>query len=124
MKKLFCFIFGFGTLFFPLTLNASLDVGEGARLCKEYAKKPLDKKPSYIHWVQGFFSAFNALDPKTHSILGEGKDYNWVREWLDNYCKSNPQMYFGEAVRILIEELYPNRIQNQATNRPEGSPYK
>lgn len=103
------------SLLITFSAGASVDVGEGARTCKEYAKKPLDKKATYIHWTQGFFSAFNALDPKTHNITGE-KDYNWVRLWLDDYCKAHPEQYFGEAVRVLLEELYPNRTPKVAAD--------
>src|SRR5262245_43182652 len=118
-------------IFFALTLtclavprsglaqNTSVDVGEGADLCQKYAKKPLDKKNNYIIWVQGFFSAYNALDPKTKNITGT-KDYHYVRQWLDDYCKANPQIYFGEAVRVLIEDLYPNRIPNNPDNNPKA----
>ncbi len=112
MKKSICtlWFFSAGLLFsLPSFGGMSVDIGEGAQLCQKYAKISLEKKSDYIIWVQGFFSAFNALDPKTKNILGV-KDYQFVRKWLEDHCKSNPTMYFGEAVRILIEELYPNRI--------------
>ncbi len=98
--------------------NTSLDIGEGAEFCEKYAKKPIEKKNVYIVWVQGFFSAFNALDPKTKNIAGS-KDYHFVRQWLDDYCKANPKVYFGEAVRVLIEELYPNRTPNNPNTTPK-----
>ena|SRR5215831_4865645 len=91
--------------------NTSMDVGQGAELCEKFAKKSLGKQNDFIVWVQGFFSAFNALDPKTKNITGD-KDYHYVRKWLDDYCQANPKTYFGEAVRRLIEELYPHRIPN------------
>ena|SRR5436190_3031860 len=94
-----------------LWANTSLDIGEGAIPCKTYYKKSLDKKNNFIIWVQGCFSAFNALDPNTKSINGD-KDFHFVLDRLDTYCKANPDQYFGEAVRVLIEELYPNRIPN------------
>ncbi len=100
-----------------LAQNMSVDIGEGAEFCEKYAKKSLDKKNNYIVWVQGFFSAFNALDPKTKNITGT-HDYHYVQQWLDDYCKAHPQTYFGEAVRVLIEELYPNRIPNNPTRLP------
>jgi len=99
--------------------NMSVDIGEGAEFCEKYAKKPLDKKNNYIVWVQGFFSAFNALDPKTKNITGT-HDYHYVQQWLDDYCKANPKTYFGEAVRVLIEELYPNRIPNNPDTAPKN----
>lgn len=102
-----------------LAQNMSVDIGEGAELCEKYAKKPLDKKNNYIVWVQGFFSAFNALDPKTKNITGT-RDYHYVQQWLDEYCKAHPQTYFGEAVRVLIEELYPNRIPNNPDTAPKN----
>lgn len=113
MKKKRFFLLALALLVWsaPLHAGTSMDIGEGAELCEKYAKKSLEKKNIYIVWVQGFFSAFNALDPKTKNIAGT-KDYHYVRKWLDDYCKANPTMYFGEAVRMLIEELYPNRIPN------------
>ena len=59
-----------------------------------------------------------ALDPKTKNITGT-RDYHYVRKWLDDYCKANPTMYFGEAVRMLIEELYPARIPNTPDQEPK-----
>lgn len=110
-KRYFLVLLGLLALAGPLRAATSTDIGEGAELCEKYAKKPIEKKNVYIVWVQGFFSAFNALDPKTKNITGT-KDYHFVRKWLDDYCKANPTMYFGEAVRMLIEELYPTRIPN------------
>lgn len=99
--------------------NTSIDVGEGADFCEKYAKKPIEKKNTYIVWVQGFFSAFNALDPKTKNITGD-KDYHYVLKWLDDYCKANPKVYFGEAVRVLLEELYPTRTPNDPNSNPKA----
>ena len=104
---------------FATAQSTSTDVGEGAEFCEKYAKKPLEKKNAYIVWVQGFFSAFNALEPKTKNIAGT-RDYNYVRQWLDDYCKANPKIYFGEAVRVLIEELYPSRIPNNPDTAPKA----
>ena len=121
MKKILIFSVILGLLS-PLSIyaeNTSVDVGEGAEYCEKYAKKPLDKKNVYIVWVQGFFSAFNALHPKTKNITGS-RDYHFVRQWLDDYCKANPKIYFGEAVRVLIEELYPNRIPNNPDTSPKA----
>lgn len=99
--------------------NTSMDIGEGAEFCEKYAKKPIEKKNVYIVWVQGFFSAFNALHPKTKNIAGN-RDYHYVRQWLDDYCKANPKIYFGEAVRVLVEELYPNRTPNNPDTTPKA----
>ncbi len=118
-KQIFLSVLTFLVLAAPLHAATSMDIGEGAELCEKYAKKSLEKKNNYIIWVQGFFSAFNALDPKTKNIAGT-KDYHYVRKWLDDYCKANPTMYFGEAVRMLVEELYPNRIPN--TPEKEAKP--
>lgn len=118
-KRIFLLALAFLALSAPLNAATSMDIGEGAELCEKYAKKSLGKKNNYIVWVQGFFSAFNALDPKTKNIAGD-KDYHYVRKWLDDYCKANPTMYFGEAVRMLVEEFYPNRIPN--TPEKEAKP--
>ncbi|HKY63360.1 MAG TPA: hypothetical protein VJR29_08080 [bacterium] len=117
-KRFFLLALALLALSAPLQAGTSMDIGEGAELCEKYAKKSLEKKNIYIVWVQGFFSAFNALDPKTKNIAGT-KDYHYVRKWLDDYCKANPTMYFGEAVRMLIEELYPNRIPNTPAQEPK-----
>ena len=102
------------TAWAPARSHASdaVDIGQGALFCQKYAKLGLDKKNDYIIWVQGFVSAYNALDPNTFNILGV-KDWHFVRQWLDDYCKANPEKYFGEAVRVLIEELYPNRVPSE-----------
>jgi hypothetical protein len=90
------------------TIPSGMDIGQGAIPCKKYASLSLGKKNDYIIWVQGFFSAFNALDKTTKNIAGT-RDFNSIREWLDTFCKANPDQYFGGAVRALIEELYPTR---------------
>jgi hypothetical protein len=94
---------------------SGIDIGQGALKCESYVKKSGGKKNDYIIWVQGFFSAYNALDPATKNIAGD-KDFNWIREWLDTYCKTNSGQYFGEAVRALIDELYPQRVRSAEGN--------
>jgi len=91
------------------------DIGQGAILCKVYAKKSTDKKNDYIIWVQGFLSAFNATDPNTKNIMGD-KNFFWVLDWTTKYCKDNPDKLFGEAVRDMIEELYPTRLPDVPDN--------
>ncbi len=98
----------------PLLLKAqetSIDIGPGAILCEKYAKRPLDKKNDFILWVQGFFSAFNALDPNIKNIADQ-QDFHAIRVWLDDYCKNNPQQYFGEALRAYIDHVYPPEVRN------------
>ncbi|HCU24848.1 MAG TPA: hypothetical protein DF383_07510 [Deltaproteobacteria bacterium] len=123
MKQILALTYALGILVFShaaTAQNTAMDIGEGAELCAKYAKKSMSKKNNSIIWVQGFFSAFNALDSKTKNITGD-KDYYYVLKWLTDYCKANPTMYFGEAVRVLIEELYPNRIPNTPSENPMGT---
>lgn len=97
--------------------TGGMDIGQGAIRCETYASKSTGKKNDFIIWVQGFFSAYNAIDPATTNIAGD-KDFNWIRDWLDKYCKANPKQYFGEGVRALIDELYPTRIRSASGSSP------
>ncbi len=95
--------------------ETSLDIGEGAEFCKKFTSK--FKKNDFMIWVQGFFSAFNALDPHTKNIMGN-RDFHYALKWLEDYCKANPKQYFGEAVRQLLNELYPSRVAKTPTGQP------
>jgi hypothetical protein len=123
MKKYFWFFFLLNLLIIPqssiaqdtITQGTGIDIGLGAITCNKYASRSFDKKNDFVIWTQGFFSAFNALDPDTKNIAVEG-DYRSIVKWLDDYCRANPQQYFGEAVRSLIDERYPRRVPAAPSN--------
>ncbi len=108
----------------PTTLRASETgtvVGEGARTCKEFYKADNRKKNSFIIWVQGYFSAYNAIAPDIQNVA-EGRDYFWIQKKLETFCKTNPEEYFNEAVVALIAELHPKGITTNSES--EGTQVK
>ncbi len=93
----------------PQASETGTVIGEGARTCKEFYKADNRKKNSFIIWVQGYFSAYNAIAPDIQNVA-EGRDYFWIQKKLETFCKTNPEEYFNEAVVALIAELHPKGI--------------
>lgn len=85
--------------------------GEGNFSCPDYVSaKQINgaKLYSSISWVQGFMSGMNyqrALDEGVDSVIGQDFPAVSIVDWLENYCRSNPQDYLSDAAEALIVEL-------------------
>jgi hypothetical protein len=47
------------------------------------------RESKYVHWLFGFVTAYNVLQPDTYDIDGS-TDLASQLLWLENYCKSHP----------------------------------
>lgn len=85
-------------------------VGEGARTCGKFLKAGRREQNNYIVWVQGYFTAYNAIAPDIQNVLGN-HDYHWVLSQLKTLCKQDRDQYFNEAVVSLTKQLHPRGIR-------------
>lgn len=92
-----------------LAVDTGKVIGEGARKCTDYLKAKGRKQNKFIVWVQGYFSAYNAIAPDITDLLGD-KDWEWVRKRLKAHCEAEPGQYFNEAVIAMTVELHPQGI--------------
>ena len=85
--------------------------GEGNFSCPEYvAEKRINgaKLYSSVTWVQGFITGVNyqrALPADSHSVLGQDMAATSIVQWLETYCRANPQDYLADAAEALVVEL-------------------
>ncbi len=54
---------------------------------------------SYLSWVQGYISGFNATN---HRNIDIAIDHAGLFHWLANYCRANPRTPLHQAVREMI----------------------
>lgn len=85
--------------------------GEGNFTCPDYvsARQTNNAKLySSVSWVQGFITGVNyqdALPEDSDSFIGQDLAATSLVNWLENYCRSNPQDYLADAAEALIVEL-------------------
>jgi len=89
-------------------------MGYGANSCATFTearRHPTDLEANlYVTWLTGYLTGVNFSVDRTYSIAGATR-MNGLLEWVDNYCASNPTKDFSHAVIMLVDFLYPNRIQ-------------
>jgi len=85
--------------------------GEGNFSCPDYveARKLNSKKLfSSVSWVQGFVTGVNferAKTSGTDSFVGQDFPTTSIVNWLEDYCRDNPQDYLSDAAEALLEDL-------------------
>lgn len=62
----------------------------------------------FAMYVSGFQTAYNLQTPDTCDIFA-GWNNNQVLEWLEKFCRANPNQRFGAGVIALAKERYPSR---------------
>ncbi|HHC72730.1 MAG TPA: hypothetical protein ENK54_07510 [Thiotrichales bacterium] len=85
--------------------------GAGAQGCAQWLKVRSQEGSTvklWIQWLEGYLSAFNVTVGNTYSIIGE-RGFDEVLDWLDSYCKTNPDHLFVTAVANLTVQLFPER---------------
>jgi len=85
-------------------------IGQGALTCKKFYKSSGRKENDFIVWVQGYFSAYNAIAPDIQNIAS-GHNFHWVLAQLKKFCKAHPEAYFNDAVQELVLDLHPKGIR-------------
>jgi len=85
--------------------------GEGNFSCPDYvsAKRTNNTKLySSISWVQGFITGVNyqnALPEGSNSYIGQDLSAVSLVDWVENYCRKNPQDTLADAAEALVAEL-------------------
>jgi hypothetical protein len=85
--------------------------GEGNFSCPDYVAARRDntaKLFSSVTWVQGFISGVNyreALELGRDSMIGAEFPATSIVDWLETYCRKNPQDYLSDAAEALVVEL-------------------
>ena len=85
--------------------------GEGNYSCPDYVSARRDntaKLYSSVTWVQGFISGVNyreALGQDRDSMIGAEFPTTSIVDWLESYCRDNPQDYLSDAAEALVIEL-------------------
>ena len=59
-------------------------------------------------WIVGYLTDYNRETPDVIDILGN-TDKESVYLWMDKYCQENPLRDLDNGMRVLTEELWPNR---------------
>lgn len=97
-----------------LTTTAQADWavrGEGNFSCPDYVEaRRLNSKElfSSISWVQGFITGVNferAASSDTDSTIGRDFPTASIVNWLEDYCRDNPQDYLSDAAEALFINL-------------------
>ncbi len=85
--------------------------GEGNFSCPDYvAARKINSKEFYssISWVQGFVTGVNYERARANEgnsfIARDFKPVSMV-DWLEDYCRNNPQDYLSDAAQAMVEEL-------------------
>ena len=82
--------------------------GAGATSCGTWVEHR--KNGTYfphLNWVLGFVSSYNYyvyIGKRENGVFGTA-DYNFVSDWMDNYCKDNPRETVYAGTLKLIAEL-------------------
>ncbi len=85
--------------------------GEGNYSCPDYVSARRDnsaKLYSSVTWVQGFISGVNyreALGQDRDAMTGAEFPTTSIVDWLETYCRDNPQDYLSDAAEALVIEL-------------------
>ena len=85
--------------------------GEGNYTCPDYVEaRRINSKELYssISWAQGFITGVNyqrALEQDRDSFVGRDFAPTAMVNWLEDYCRDNPQDYLSDAAQALVEEL-------------------
>lgn len=85
--------------------------GEGNFSCPDYvAARKINNKEFYssISWVQGFVTGVNyerARANEGNSFIARDFPPVSMVDWLQDYCRENPQDYLSDAAQAMVEDL-------------------
>ena len=85
--------------------------GEGNYSCPDYvAARKINSKQFYnsISWVQGFVTGVNYERNRANgddSFIARDFPPVSMVDWLEDYCRDNPQDYLSDAAQSMVEEL-------------------
>ncbi len=88
-------------------------IGVGGQSCGSFldARKASSSHP-FGHWVGGYLTAYNVLQPATFDITGT-TDIQGVMYWVENSCRENPTKGFAIGVIAAVAFLQPNQTSKK-----------
>ena len=85
--------------------------------CGEYAKdRAKNRTLRYTSWLAGYVTAYNSVSPDTYNILGKS-NVKSTMQWLDSWCKANPEEHLAGGMHALMKELQPARQRFGASGK-------
>lgn len=108
--KWYLIAFAVASLICPSAMAAVNIYGPGGMTCAKYTQSPDSDKDDFKYWGLGYISGINSM--KNLDIV-RGKDQASMFQWVDNYCKNNPQSTYNGAIDSLIIEI--NKLQVPAS---------
>lgn len=90
--------------------------GLGTTTCGKYLEnRNLNVKESeqYAHWLTGFLTAYNWLQPDTYDIAPADR-YNQqgLLRYVDLYCGKNPKKRIIDAARQFVRAVSDKRVKS------------
>jgi hypothetical protein len=100
-------------------------LGAASDSCRQWTEARNDPGTHYQYrqWIFGFVSGYNSRDPSNQIVP---PDSSAVIEWIDNFCKANPQraLYFAAAslAKKMAQPAQPSKPAAQPTKPPAKKP--
>jgi len=90
--------------------------GLGATTCSKYLEQRnlnVDDSVQYAHWLTGFLTAYNWLQPDTYDIAPSDR-YNQqgLLRYMDLYCGKNPTKKVIDVGRAFVKAVYDKRVKS------------
>lgn len=104
-------------------------LGLGASSCGKFISDTsgdvIDRN-GYMSWLTGYITSFNEFTPTDGNITRD-TDVDGVLYWIENYCKENPTVSFGNAAsaallfleKTSIEEIHRDALKALGESRDE-----
>jgi len=99
--------------------------GTGFKSCDAYLNARQEGSAAqiaFIDWLGGYVSGVNALSLSTDNVLGD-EDLTPAVYWIDNYCRSNPDTHFAEAIEARLAIPHYN-TEWHAGSTPQRSAHR
>ena len=101
-------------------------LGVGMRKCNDFIKLREKRIENFTaqdyeiaghvveHWVAGYLTAHNYYVADTYNVEGDAS-LDQIAKWLEEFCRSDQDEYFAEAVVALAESLHDKRVRTGST---------
>lgn len=89
--------------------------GVGAYTCARYLEErrtDIKGTSRYAHWLTGYLTAYNFLQPQTFDIA-PNHDADGLLTYLDLYCSKNGKQLVGQAAAAFVKAVYEKRRVNE-----------
>lgn len=93
----------------------------GGNQCADYLAarmEDIEAQREYVHWLSGYFSAFNQIVAGTYNVMGE-TSADEILKRIDTRCRNNESELFIHAAAAITRQLYESRanLSPNADNR-------